>query len=55
MRFFTEAQQRDAAYICADNIRRMLPAISQSDPQAFEQLAKDMETAEVELHQKMPY
>lgn len=57
LHFFIGAQQRDAAYICADNAKRLLATVSQegSDAAVAAPLAKDLETAEGQLRRSMPY
>lgn len=55
LKFFTASQNRDGAYICADNAKRLLPAVYAGDKAAADQLAKDLSAAEIELREKMPY
>lgn len=57
LRFFTSTQQRDAAYICADNTKRLLSSLPQQGTEGdkINQLARELEAAEGELRQKMPY
>lgn len=56
LKFFMAAGHKDAAYICADNAKRLLPAVNAAgDKAAADQLARDLSSAESELRQKMPY
>lgn len=55
LRFFIAGQKRDAAYIAADNTKRLLLNIHDKGNAEVTELAKDLEAAEGELHQKMPY
>ncbi len=57
LHFFIGSRQRDAAYICADNTKRLLATVSQegSDAAAGAPLTKDLEIAEGQLRQSMPY
>jgi len=55
VRFFMGAQQRDAAYICADNVKRLLSGIPKQESATTTQLAKELETTEGELRRTMPY
>lgn len=57
LRAFTSASQRDAAYISADNAKRILAKIAQDgqNKEATEKLAKELEVAEGELRKTLPY
>lgn len=56
LKYFTATQHRDAAYICADNVKRLLAAVHDTtDEASVDQLNHDLETAEGDLRQKMPY
>lgn len=56
LRFFMDSKNRDAAYIAADNTKRLLSSLSQDkDAEGANQLAKELEALEGELRQSMPY
>ena len=55
LRFFMEKTHRDAAYICADNVKRILSSLPQEGGDGANQLTHELEVAEGELRQKLPY
>lgn len=57
LRYFMNAQHRDAAYICADNTKRLLSSAPAEGAarEEIDALAKELEATEGELRRTMPY